>query len=455
MQVALKIPRTILQEALGDLNRPHSFAAERVGFFSTRCSKTDSTILVHCIAYHTIADEHYLEDHDVGARITSEAITGAMSRAAANSLGQIHVHSHGNVSPPIPSPVDWRELPKLARSFRNANSREAHGWMVLGNEKAWTSLLLGDRIVEASEICFSLVGFPIVVNRRCLPTTLNKNTSSVSKPLVRTRASDRYDRQNFLGANATAIIDNTIVGIVGLGGGGSHVSQQLAHVGFRNFVLCDPDRVSESNLNRMVGATIMDVRKSVLKVAIAERNVRKLHRKVRINTRACKWEDAIDDLVGCDLIIGCVDSFCTRRDLEAFSRRHLIPYVDVGMDVMRSDDDRFEIFGQVILSMPGKACMHCMGFLNQSVLALEAQNYNAAGNRPQVVWSNGLLCSAAVGLVVDLITDWSQACRAPVYLSFRGSQLTLREDNRLSTVRGLSCQHFPFFQAGDPVFKPL
>jgi ThiF family len=455
MQIAVKIPRQILQEAIRDLSRPHSFAAERVGFFSTRCSKTDSTILVHCFAYNSIADEHYLEDHDVGARISSEAITRAMSRAVTDSAGQIHVHSHGNVSHPIPSRVDLRELPKVARSLRNANLAEVHGWMVVSNENAWISLLLADRIVEGNQIYFSVIGFPVIFTRRCIDPALPKNTSSIGKPRERTRASDRYDRQSFLGTNAEAIIGDTKVGIIGLGGGGSHLTQQLAHVGFRNFVLCDPDRISESNLNRLVGATLIDVRKKALKVAIAERNIRRLHTQVRVTAQGSKWEDATDDLIGCNLILGCVDSFCTRRDLEAFCRRHLIPYIDVGMDVMKSDDDHFEIFGQVILSMPGNPCMHCMGFLNDSVLALEAQNYGAAGTRPQVVWSNGLLCSAAVGIVVDLITDWSHVCRGPVYLSFRGSQLTLQEDNRLSAVRRLSCQHFPLFQAGDPVFTSL
>jgi hypothetical protein len=39
-----------------------------------------------------------------------------------------------------------------------------------------------------------------------------------------------------------------------------------------------------------------------------------------------------------------------------------------------------------------------MGFLNNDVLSKEAEKYGAAGNNPQVVWSNGILCSAAVAL---------------------------------------------------------
>jgi hypothetical protein len=125
------------------------------------------------------------------------------------------------------------------------------------------------------------------------------------------------------------------------------------------------------------------------------------------------------------------------------------------MDVLKLPGGRFEIYGQVILSMPGHACMHCMGFLNEKVLGEEAQRYGDAGDRPQVVWSNGLLCSAAVGVAVDQFTDWSKTLRGPVYLSFTGSDASLKTDNRMQFLREHECAHFPFSQLGDPVLKPL
>src|SRR5207344_2838807 len=106
----------------------------------------------------------------------------------------------------------------------------------------------------------------------------------------------------------------------------------------------------------------------------------------------------------CDVIVGCVDTFVGRRDLESFCRRHLIPYLDVGMDVLKDQRNSCEIIGQVILSMPGRPCMHCMGFLTDELLAEEARRYGAAGARPQVVWANGVLSSAAIGIIVDLVT---------------------------------------------------
>ncbi len=65
------------------------------------------------------------------------------------------------------------------------------------------------------------------------------------------------DRQSFLGSHSERRLTEVTIGLVGLGGGNSHVAQQLAHVGIGNFVLVDEDRISLTNLNRLIGGTWM------------------------------------------------------------------------------------------------------------------------------------------------------------------------------------------------------
>src|SRR5205814_9026266 len=48
--------------------------------------------------------------------------------------------------------------------------------------------------------------------------------------------------------------------------------------------------------------------------------------------------------------------------------------------------------------------MKCLGFLTEENLRQEANQYGAAGGRPQVVWANGILASLAVGILVDMAT---------------------------------------------------
>jgi molybdopterin-synthase adenylyltransferase len=63
------------------------------------------------------------------------------------------------------------------------------------------------------------------------------------------------------------------------------------------------------------------------KVAIAERQIRGLVDHPRIITVRDTWHNAIAELKRCDIIVGAVDSFIEREQLERFARRHLIPYV--------------------------------------------------------------------------------------------------------------------------------
>src|ERR1017187_2777235 len=406
MKPIIKIPRGLYEQAKADLLRPHEFAWERVGFFSTLYSKTKSRTIVHCVAYHPVQDGHYIEDSSVGVRIGPLAITESMARSLNNSVGQIHIHWHGGSGLPHPSTTDSNELPPVQQSLCNANVNEVHGWMILGNHDAWVSVFLPGEKAPAVECPVTIVGFPTIVNHRDATGHLEKLASGLKKIFKRIKSDGRYHRQSFLGVKSESIIGKATVGIIGLGGGGSHIVQQLGHLGFKNFVLCDHDRISKSNLNRLVGGTLADVKAKRLKVSIAERGIKKLHGDAAVQSHASRWEDMPESLMRCDLIIGCVDTFAARRDLESFCRRHLIPYIDVGMDVHELSAGQYEIHGQVILSMPGKPCMHCLGFLNEDVLSKEAEKYGDAGSNPQVVWSNGILCSAAVGIAVDVLTNW-------------------------------------------------
>ena len=64
----------------------------------------------------------------------------------------------------------------------------------------------------------------------------------------------RYDRQvRFFGEEGQEKLESTSVGVIGTGGLGSHVVQQLAFLGIGEMLLVDPDVLESSNANREVG----------------------------------------------------------------------------------------------------------------------------------------------------------------------------------------------------------
>jgi molybdopterin-synthase adenylyltransferase len=262
----------------------------------------------------------------------------------------------------------------------------------------------------------------------------------------------RLDRQSFLGPQSDAILEASTIGIVGLGGGGSHVSQQAAHMGVGGFVNADPDVIEDTNTNRLIGGTLADVAASLPKVAIAERLIRGLNPEARIVPVQADWRGAVDDLKLCDVIVGAVDSFKEREQLERFARRHLIPYIDIGMDVHELGGKGFLVSGQVILSMPGAPCMRCCGFITDERLAQEAKLYGAAGSRPQVVWSNGVLASTAVGLLTQVLTPWYPHPPGLVFLDYDGNRGTISRNPRMELLKNHVCPHHPPDEVGDPMF---
>lgn len=290
----------------------------------------------------------------------------------------------------------------------------------------------------------------------------------------------RLDRQSFLGPQSDAILKATTIGIVGLGGGGSHVVQQAAHLGVGRYVNIDPETIDETNTNRLVGGTLADVccrpvisgavRRLVrgisrlvggtlsytdcerTKTGIASRLIRGINPQARIISICKNWQDGADQLKTSDVIVGAVDSFTERDQLERFARRYLIPYIDIGMDVHDLGENRFLLSGQVILSTPSGPCLRCCGFITDKRLKEEANRYSAAGGRPQVVWSNGVLASTAIGLLTQILTPWYPDPPAFVYLEYDGNKGTVSRSVQMDALKAWTCPHHPADETGDPMF---
>jgi molybdopterin/thiamine biosynthesis adenylyltransferase len=260
-------------------------------------------------------------------------------------------------------------------------------------------------------------------------------------------------RQSFLGKDSDFVLARSRVAIVGLGGGGSHIAQQLAHIGLGGFLVVDPDFIEDTNLNRLVGATMEDVRLGTAKVDIAERVIKAVNPTAEVAKRLTNWTEITSELRDVDAIFACVDSISCRNELETFARRFLIPLIDIGMDVHESRGE-LSISGQAMLSMPGKPCMRCLGLVTDVALANEAGHYGAAGERPQVVWPNGTLASIAVGFFMKVVTPWETRKEMPLLLEYDGDVQTVVPSNKLAYLPA-HCRHFDSLdELGDPFWFP-
>jgi molybdopterin/thiamine biosynthesis adenylyltransferase len=263
-----------------------------------------------------------------------------------------------------------------------------------------------------------------------------------------------FTRQSFLGAHAEELLSNIRVAIVGLGGGGSHIAQQLAHVGVGHIRLLDPDAIEPSNLNRLVGATKSDVDNKTPKVDIAERVIKAIRPWIDVRKARSRWQESDALIRDAHVLFGCVDGYMQRDYLESAARRYSIPYIDIGMDVAGLGDNGFAVAGQVIATIPGGPCMRCLGFLTPERLAQEENRYGDAGGNPQVVWTNGTLASLAVGEFMKLFVPWSRSEETYTWLELDGNRQTVMPSRQPDYFPRLDvCPHHGGSDGlGDPFF---
>src|SRR3546814_6107543 len=89
--------------------------------------------------------------------------------------------------------------------------------------------------------------------------------------------------------------------------------------------VCSSDlAIEDSNLNRLVGGTALDVKRGTSKVEIAKRLILAINPRANVVMRQSTWQEAIEPLKRCDIIIGGLESVRGKDELERFCRSLLI-----------------------------------------------------------------------------------------------------------------------------------
>lgn len=258
---------------------------------------------------------------------------------------------------------------------------------------------------------------------------------------------ERNSRQSFLGDSFLNELNNVTVAIIGLGGGGSIIFSELAHIGFKNYFICDPDDFEESNINRLLGSIDSDIQDKTSKITIAERTIKRIIPNANVVSKKSKWQLCLDDptFLKSKIIFSCLDNFSNRKQVEAFARKHGIILIDIGLKIQKQAESDYQMMGQIVMSHPNGPCFSCYNFITDKDLEKEALNYGDAGIRPQVIWANGILASASVGLGIEILSNWTNSKKTYFYKHFDGNKLSLTDNLKISAgtfSNEFRCPHF-------------
>ena len=150
------------------------------------------------------------------------------------------------------------------------------------------------------------------------------------------------------------------VAVVGCGGTGSIVAENLVRLGVKHITLIDDDLVEETNLNRLQGARVSDINR--YKVDVIAENIRQYARDVFVNkikTNAFS-KSSYNHLKSSDIIFSCVDNAVARFFINQISASFFIPVFNVGVRIFESENHEINNVWRVDIFVPSTtSCMDC------------------------------------------------------------------------------------------------
>jgi hypothetical protein len=193
--------------------------------------------------------------------------------------------------------------------------------------------------------------------------------------------SPTLDRQRAFGPGLRQVAEQLRVGLVGVGGLGMLVAEQLARAGFRRFVLVDHDTVEITNLNRLPSVTERDLGR--FKVQVGKRLIKQIARSLGREAEVSAWRQDIyrsgaaqRALQHCDLILAVTDNDLSRTMALQLALDAGREYLQAGSDITLGEDGsivglRAEVTGAEI----GRYCPICSGRLSPAQASIEARAY--------------------------------------------------------------------------------
>jgi molybdopterin/thiamine biosynthesis adenylyltransferase len=362
---------------------------EQVAVLLVRARPRDPVVLV--IEGWRPVEEAVVLDRSHGLRWDGRFNLRVAREAESTGWGVLFVHRHRGRSTPRLSTTDRDSGRVLVEFLRRRCPSATHGIVVLSDDSVagWLEAPGGRRRI--GEVRDS--GPPILI-----------------VPPRQVRVVGRADDRQLLafGPSGMTALATGRVGLVGVSGGGSHVGQQLIHAGIGMLVAVDGQLVEDTNLSRLVGARRRDV-DVTFKVDILRRLAREVRPTVQVTPIAEDFpsERSLALLRTMDVLIGCVDGWDVRDDLNTFALEHRIPYVDIGAIVTPPTAGLgVRASGQVAVVVPGGPCLRCMGLVTDTRVEearSRRQGYLADAAEPQVVSINGTLASEAVTATMMLL----------------------------------------------------
>lgn len=348
--------------------------------------------------------------------IRSEGYIDALSVAASRGAACMWFHTHpGKGGVPLPSRKDEAVDRALEDVFMIRTDTSFYGSAIFSRNEAGISFSAKCTVDHAWHSVESLV---YVGDRVTLIPAYDAQDG--------VEASTLYDRQvRAFGGPIQKALSALNVAVVGCGGTGSAVAEQLVRLGVRNLTLVDPDILTESNITRVYGSSMASVGKAKVEVLGAHLSAM----FPGVNCRRIKGMVTMPEVaeaLSCeDVVFGCTDDNAGRVVLSRMPTYLSLLLIDCGVLLSSDKAGRLVgIDGRVTVVAPGLACLVCRQRIDMRRAAtelltpaerkrLEDEGYAPAlGDvEPSVVNYTTAVATAAVGELLERMVGYGPSPR--------------------------------------------
>jgi len=387
---------------------------------------------------------------DFSTQIELPALLNITNRAHKENMAIVEAHNHPLSTESVTFSYTDREGYKEFVPYILDYLKKPYGATVWSNNSV-DGIVWTQSFTNCQEINNVMIVGKNIIN---CSTTSSRRVSNKKSALP-----DRFHRQILaLGKPGQDQISSKKVAIVGLGGIGSHIAQQLTYLGVRDLVLVDFDCIRAENLNRIIGAYPSDVGKP--KVEIIARLINAISGNEKTNIirlqKNLRNGDVFNHIRNSDVIFGCVDNDGARLILNELALAYMIPYFDsaFGIHLKRKVID--EAGGRVVLILPDGPCLLCCKDIDISEASYflatpeeqifqKERGYISGTNlpSPSIVSLDGIIASIAVTEFIALITGIREAVQYSSY------DLLKQQLNKRIVKKNVKCIHCNLSGVGD------
>ena len=271
---------------------------------------------------HWVDPAAYIEQSERHMAIRSEGYVSALGRAEVDGAVPIWFHTHpGEDGVPVPSRHDEKVDKEIADLFQLRSGSGFYGTLIASPR--------GDGFVFSGTLKHERDGVSAIDR---IWTVGDRWRLTPSYSAARSAPNTMFDRHvRAFGPEIQTVLGDLRVAIVGAGGTGSAVAEQLVRLGVRHLLLVDADDLSASNVTRVYGSTPQDVGRPKIDVLRDHLQIIAPDLDCRIIGRMATLKPVAQALAASDLVFGCTDDNAGRLVLSRLSTYFLLPVVDVGV----------------------------------------------------------------------------------------------------------------------------